>query len=376
MVNAMNINMVATKLPKIIPPYKLSILNLHFSKLLTSPIHSNLSTSSSSLVYNNNAKFKFSNTICACALGTPKILSENQETEVEEFQEKFEWYAEWYPVVHVCDLDDSGPLRRRVMGFDIVVWWESDKVEKDWKVFEDKPKDAPLQDHDSKKASVAVYPSCVQNDILWFWPDTDPQFEGILLEKRPPEIPEIAGLPASKLNYSRDLPYGYEVLIQNLMDPAHIPYVHYNIMGSFLSHESVKADKEGGKPLEMNVKELSINGFKAKLEFEGSVGIFSPPCLFYISTNHTKTPIGHSNDVQSSHDTQKRYLMIFYCIPVSPGYSRLIVTTRRNFALWLDPVVPLWIFHQELNLVLDSDLYLIHMEELLTDDKLFTCVGA
>ncbi|KAL8258509.1 hypothetical protein R6Q59_026462 [Mikania micrantha] len=27
-----------------------------------------------------------------------------------------------------------------------------------------------------------------------------------------------------------DIPYGFEVLIENLMDPSHVPYAHHGIM--------------------------------------------------------------------------------------------------------------------------------------------------
>jgi hypothetical protein len=54
--------------------------------------------------------------------------------------------------------------------------------------------------------------------------------------------------------------------------------------------------------------------------------------------------------------------LIFICIPVSPGNSRLIWVFPRNFGVWIDKVVPRWIFHVGQNLILDSDLYLLHVE--------------
>jgi hypothetical protein len=59
---------------------------------------------------------------------------------------------------------------------------------------------------------------------------------------------------------------------------------------------------------------------------------------------------------------QKRMAFVFICIPVSPGRSRLIWIFPRNFGLWIDKVVPRWIFHLKYNLVFDSDLYLLHMQ--------------
>ncbi|TKY60016.1 Protochlorophyllide-dependent translocon component 52 [Spatholobus suberectus] len=60
---------------------------------------------------------------------------------------------------------------------------------------------------------------------------------------------------------------------------------------------------------------------------------------------------------------QKKFALIFVCVPVSPGKSRLIWCFPRNFGLWIDKIVPRWIFHVGQNLILDSDLYLLHVEE-------------
>jgi hypothetical protein len=59
---------------------------------------------------------------------------------------------------------------------------------------------------------------------------------------------------------------------------------------------------------------------------------------------------------------QKKFAMIFICIPVSPGNSRIIWCFPRNFGLWINKIVPRWMFHVGDNLVLDSDLNLLHVE--------------
>lgn len=57
------------------------------------------------------------------------------ETKKEKEDEKFDWYAQWYPVMPVCDLDKRRPHGKKVIGIDIVVWW--DRNENEWKVFDD-----------------------------------------------------------------------------------------------------------------------------------------------------------------------------------------------------------------------------------------------
>ncbi|GAA0172321.1 oxygenase [Lithospermum erythrorhizon] len=197
------------------------------------------------------------------------IFTTKTDNEPKVSEEKFDWYDQWYPIMPLCDLDKRRPHGKKVMGIDVVAWW--DKNDEQWKVFDDRcphrlaplsegridpsgrlqcvyhgwcfggagdckfipqaPGDGP-QVHTSKKACVGVYPSYVQNGILWFWPSTDAQYKHIILEKKPPYVPELDDPSYTRPEefLTRDLPYGYEVLIENLMDPSHAPYAHYTIM--------------------------------------------------------------------------------------------------------------------------------------------------
>ena len=65
-----------------------------------------------------------------------------------------------------------------------------------------------VQVHTSKKACAGVYPSTVQNGMVWFWPNTDPKYKDILTEKKPPYIPEIDDPSFTKTMGNRDISYG------------------------------------------------------------------------------------------------------------------------------------------------------------------------
>ncbi|KAM7497513.1 hypothetical protein LguiA_021927 [Lonicera macranthoides] len=342
------------------------------------------------LIHSNNAKFKIY-TAASSTVPTEFLDPLGQEQEAKTHDKKFDWFAHWYPVMPVCDLDKRAPHGKKVLGLDIVVWW--DKNENEWKVFDDScphrlaplsegridqwgrlqcvyhgwcfgssgdckfipqaPRDGPPI-HTSKKACVAVYPSTVSNDIVWFWPNADPQYKDILSKKKPPYIPELDDPSYARLMGNRDIAYGYEVLTENLMDPAHVPYAHYGLMQVQQPKNSVKADREGGRPLDITIENLDINGFTSKSEFGVGGNIFIPPCVFY----------GFANlGAKKGSSLQRRFLLIFLCIPVSPGYSRLIYSFPRNFGIWVDRIVPRWMFHVRQNLILDSDLYLLHLEE-------------
>ncbi|ONK74784.1 uncharacterized protein A4U43_C03F10110 [Asparagus officinalis] len=84
--------------------------------------------------------------------------------------------------------------------------------------------------HTFPKACAAVYPSYEQNKVLWFWPNTTPEYKDIAEKEKPPYVPELDDPSYACAMGTRDLHYGYDVLIENLMDPAHVPYAHHGIM--------------------------------------------------------------------------------------------------------------------------------------------------
>ncbi|XP_024032004.1 protochlorophyllide-dependent translocon component 52, chloroplastic [Morus notabilis] len=373
----------------------------HFRKLLpfsANQIFSSTSSNSSSDIHHEPKSA--SNSKLFTATSSSSVSTELEVgTDHETGDGKFDWYSQWYPVMPVCDLDKRVPHGKKVIGLDVVVWW--DRNESDWKVFDDScphrlaplsegridqwgrlqcvyhgwcfngsgdcnfipqaPSDGP-QFHTFKKACAAAYPSTVQNGILWFWPNTDPQYKDILSEKKPAYIPELNDPSYSKSMGNREFPFGYEVLLENLMDPSHVPYAHYGLLQT--RQPENKADREGGRPMDMRVEKLDKYGFIAKPDWVGT-NEFISPCVFY---SHSRPLPDQGNEAASSAGTKKSSVergiaLVFFAVPVTPGKSRLIWATPRNFATWIDKIVPRWIFHLGQNTILDSDLYLLHVEE-------------
>ncbi|KAM7280238.1 hypothetical protein ACFE04_007372 [Oxalis oulophora] len=267
--------------------------------------------------------------------------------------EKFDWYSHWYPLMFVCDLDKNNPHSKTVMGIDVVVLW--DQYENAWKVFDDI---CSLSD-------ARVYPTIVHHDIVWFWPNSDPRYKDIFATSKPPFIPELANPSYVKQSIIRDMPYGFEVLVENLLDPAHVAYAHNGLMPTIQLKE--KVDHEGGRPLNLRVEKLNKNGFIGKVEGEttkfmapGIVSYYSGPLEDqgndFASSPGTRIP-------QSSSKKLRRFATIFICIPVSPGKSRMLMIFAKNFSLWVDKIVPRWLFHIGQNLIVDSDLLLVHVQE-------------
>ncbi|KAH7560365.1 hypothetical protein JRO89_XS10G0005500 [Xanthoceras sorbifolium] len=273
----------------------------------------NRNTSRSSKVFMTS----LSSSSSVSKVSSPENVDDPPETELDKTgakEEKFDWFLEWYPVMTVCELNKRVPLAKKILGLDVVVWW--DRNESTWKVFDDAcphrlaplsqgridqwgrlqcvyhgwcfngsghckfipqaPPDGPPV-HTFKKACVGVYPTTVQHDTVWFWPSTDPKYKDIINKKKPPFIPELDDPSFTKFFINRDIPCGYEIVLENLMDPAHVPYAHYGIM-QLDQPPRVKVEREGGKPLELSVKKLDVNGFVGRQEW-GSVK-FIAPCTF------------------------------------------------------------------------------------------------
>lgn len=49
----------------------------------------------------------------------------------------------------------------------------------------------------------------------------------------PPEFTLPAEMEPSFISdwFVRDLPYGYDALVENLLDPSHVPFSHHGVMG-------------------------------------------------------------------------------------------------------------------------------------------------
>ncbi|KAL5766954.1 hypothetical protein ACOSP7_017571 [Xanthoceras sorbifolium] len=344
--------------------------------------------------------------------------------ETQTRNENFDWFSQWYPVMPVCELDKRVPHAKKILGIDVVVWW--DRNESAWKVFDDTcphrlaplsqgridqwgrlqcvyhgwcfngsghckfipqaPPDGPPV-HTFKKACVGVYPSTVHNEIVWFWPSTDPKYTDIVKKKKPPFIPELDDPSSTNSFMNRDFPYGYEVLVENLMDPAHVPYAHYGIM-QLDQPPKAKVDREGGKPLEVSVKKLDTNGFVGRQEW-GSVK-FTATCTFCMYNDPVDVQGNGSasltridkvkvtifcmlkliNEVfEDLFDIHFLCFLLFCSFPSTDDmWAELSGATKYGvlfllYSSWIEKIILQWLFHMKLNLLVDSDLYLLHIEE-------------
>ncbi|KAJ7527737.1 hypothetical protein O6H91_16G068700 [Diphasiastrum complanatum] len=319
------------------------------------------------------------------------------QTENSEDRRKFDWNSHWYPVAIAANLDKRLPHAATIMGHDLVVWW--DRIGGTWQVFKDKcphrlaplsegriseeghlqcsyhgwkfspcsgscsfipqaPADGPKV-HTSKRACATPYPSLEQQGLVWFWPDPKEEARSLAASRLPPKVAELDDPSFTHQWIMRDMPFGFEVLIENLMDPSHVPFAHHKLQG----------DRNKANPIALTVGKVEPSGFEGQQE-RGNVS-FIAPCFFIyggsLDKTGTKTMQSEaSKESQENHALEKKkkqVLLVFWCLPISPGKSRLIWNFPRNFGLWLNNVIPTWLNHLQRMLVLDSDMYLLHCME-------------
>ncbi|RVW48757.1 Protochlorophyllide-dependent translocon component 52, chloroplastic [Vitis vinifera] len=179
------------------------------------------------------------------------------------------------------------------MVLDVVVWW--DRNESEWKVFDDAVLIAfdkvSRFTHSRKHMQLFIQVLC-RMELSWFWPNTDPQFKDIIMKKRPPYIPELDDLSYTKSMGARDFPFGVVACQEQIYSTLCVLYLF-----GFLAYQSNES----------------------------------------VSSGLTK-------EEPSSHVSPKSALLFLICVPVSPGNSRLIWTSPRNFGLWTDQVTPVCLY--------------------------------
>lgn len=142
---------------------------------------------------------------------------------------------------------------------------------------------------------------------------------------------------------SRELPYSFDFVIENFMDPAHIPFAHHSL-------QSVRSD---ATPIPMkpvtdidndeDIVEVTFEDLSRKKKRKGIVS-FQPPCYFHFRTERL-------NGIMVAN-------LLVLVVPVSPGRSRIFVALSPGVKLPL----PRWIKDSLTNKFLDTDIW-VHDQE-------------
>jgi len=292
--------------------------------------------------------------------------------EIEESQ--FSWTKQWYPIGVVELLDPSKPNCMKLLGHDLVIWKDGQGV---WRCFEDvcPHRGVPLSEgkiwedgtlmcsyhgwrFDGKDGRVCEVPQAASKEakddickncrskanayltkeaqhLLWVWGDSASPTALEDSEKvAPPICPRIqkAEEEGRAITYLmrpffRDLPYDVTTLVENVADPAHVPFSHHGVQGNRASvkygmYELARMQVEEQLGTE---KAMAVTAMPRGHDVNGT--LFQPPGLLKY--------FGYDNEGGGFTS-----FMIF-AVPMSPGYCRAI--TYMATTMTLRPIVKLFL---------------------------------
>lgn len=194
----------------------------------------------------------------------------------------------------------------------------------------------------SARTSAMALPVHSTGDLLWaFLPLSTGQASNY------PTLPDVAfpALLESPSFFTRDLPYSFDFLVENFMDPSHIPFAHHSLQGT----------RKDGSPIPMQVITSYDNTTHIEVAFQDSVagkardGIvsFTAPFYYHFRTRSAKTGLFSKN-------------LIAILTPVSPGVSRIFLELPALRKL--KGKFPEWLSHSFSNKFLDTDVW-VHDQE-------------
>ena len=280
----------------------------------------------------------------------------------------------WFPIIPISSTNFKDPKQIRLLGKDFVVWkkdnqiilqddvcphrcaplsegyidretnnlrcayhgWEFNEVGNCTMI----PQLEKNQQKAYRRACVKNYPTLEHGNILWGYIGNITAVESPM---------ELYNLSLDNNVFMRELPYSFYILLENFLDPAHIPFAHHKL-------QSVR---EKGSPIEIEIlsKENDLSRisvlFTEKNE-DMRVGMmnFNFPVHYYLQMIR---PI--SNLLKGIH---------IFIVPVQEDRSRIFISyhfNKENRKTKLFSLIPVWLRHVLTNRFLDSDTLILHKQE-------------
>jgi phenylpropionate dioxygenase-like ring-hydroxylating dioxygenase large terminal subunit len=220
----------------------------------------------------------------------------------------------------------------------------------------------------NERCHVKSYPVHVEKNILFVWPwaDEDP----LITVSEPHCAPEhfMEGVSENCTTYTRDLPYGWDTLLENIVDPSHVPFAHHGLQGK----------REDAIPINMtSPSDLSPEGFVFQFEDrtmsmrrQGGA-VFRAPFVIHYKADF-ETPSKEKQKKRAN--SPKVFNLTAIMLPTKPGWSRIILMgaprtkqiekkEKERLVAKIFRKLPSWLVHTFSNRFLDSDLAFLHFQE-------------
>jgi phenylpropionate dioxygenase-like ring-hydroxylating dioxygenase large terminal subunit len=158
------------------------------------------------------------------------------------------------------------------------------------------------------------------------------------------------------LNYDtdvlmRDLPYDVDILLENLFDPAHIPFAHHKLQSTreLASSVNINTTILNRTQLSFNFEDWS-NLNRDKDHYRNGTMNFILPCYYYLETLYP--------------DIDLKKLNVF-CTPIEPGKTKLFISYEFKDGPFyrVYKLIPKWAVHILIQTFFDSDTYLLNRQE-------------
>ncbi|KAL0312185.1 UNVERIFIED_CONTAM: protein, chloroplastic [Sesamum radiatum] len=316
-----------------------------------------------------------------------------QEEVIEQKEAaSYNWTEEWYPLYLTKNVPDDAPLGLTVFDKQVVLYRDGDGVLRCYedrcphrlaKLSEGQLFDGRLEclyhgwqfDGNGKCVKIPQLPTgakiprsaCVKTyeirdsqGVIWIW----------MSHKKPPnpdKLPwfEIFDRPGCQDNSTtHELPYDHSILLENLMDPAHVPISHDRT--DFLTK------REDAAALFFEVTERTDRGFAGRWGREIDRG--GPNYIPYFLRFEAPCVLQNNREFIDKNGEKHYAAGLFLCRPSGQGKSMLIV----RFAITSKPplllkLIPEWYIHQNSCKVFEQDMgFLSSQNEILMKEKVPT----
>ncbi|PIA46039.1 hypothetical protein AQUCO_01600363v1 [Aquilegia coerulea] len=207
-----------------------------------------------------------------------------------------------------------------------------------------------------RTACVKTYEVKDSQGVIWVWmSDKNPADPEKL-----PWFENFARPGFQDISTTHELPYDHSILLENLMDPAHVPISH--------DRTDWSAKREDAQALLFKVIERSSRGFaglwgKEKEQTMPNYLRFDAPCV-----------LQNNREIVDKNGEKHYFSGLFLCRPSGQGKSMLIVRfggTKRSSPI--AKLFPMWYFHQNAGKVFEQDMgFLSSQNEILMKEKVPT----
>ncbi len=297
--------------------------------------------------------------------------------------QRFDWAEAWHPVSYLSDLATDKPTPITMLGEDLVIWWEPSA--QTWRVFADRcphrlarlsegriseagQLECPYHGWafsgsgqceaipqlpeganglESPRACVRSLPTAVHQGLLFAYPG---KAENAVRTPVPVIEPMTDGDPDwICINTMRELPYDALTLLENVLDPSHVPFTHHRTVGN----------RASVSPVNLELVAESKQGFTGVWQEGPRRGTLGRQDTRFIAPN------------LMWHDlTSKQFgrtLTVVYAVPIRKGECRLFARFPFKFASpWprrFIGLTPEWYSHINQNAILEDDQIFLHYQE-------------